>query len=385
MDYGKTLSTDIGFAVRHRSVAALVGAGVALALSTPLALHAQDGARATPALTVTAAKVERQMWPEEVRAAGAVEPWQEAVVSAQIGGQRLVEILAEIGDAVRAGQTLARFDAATLRAEEAELLASVAQAEAALREAEANRARAVALRERNLVSEQDVTRQVTQADVARAQLAAAQARLATKRLQLGYTAVVAPDAGVVSARSATLGAVAQPGDELFRLIRQGRLEWRGELTAQQLARVAPGAPVELALPGGERVTARVRQVAPTMRDETRLALIYADLPQGTGARAGMYAEGTVILDDTAALVVPSASVVIRDGRNYVFVLSGDDAGARVTATQVEVGRRVGNGVEIRAGLAERARVVEQGAGFLNDDDVVRVVAGTSAAVSGDAP
>jgi RND family efflux transporter MFP subunit len=306
-------------------------------------------------------------------------------VSAQIGGQRLVEIRAEIGDAVRAGQTLARFDAATLRAEEAELLASVAQAEAALREAEANRARAVALRERNLVSEQDVTRQVTQADVARAQLAAAQARLATKRLQLGYTAVVAPDAGVVSARSATLGAVAQPGDELFRLIRQGRLEWRGELTAQQLARVAPGAPVELALPGGERVTARVRQVAPTMRDETRLALIYADLPQGTGARAGMYAEGTVLLDDTAALVVPSASVVIRDGRNYVFVLSGDDAGARVTATQVEVGRRVGNGVEIRAGLAERTRVVEQGAGFLNDDDVVRVVAGTGAAVSGDAP
>lgn len=385
MDYGETLGTGTGFALRHRSVAALVGAGVALALSTPPALHAQDGARATPALTVTAAKVERQMWPEEVRAAGAVEPWQEAVVSAQIGGQRLVEILAEIGDAVRAGQTLARFDAATLRAEEAELLASVAQAEAALREAEANRARAVALRERNLVSEQDVTRQVTQADVARAQLAAAQARLATKRLQLGYTAVVAPDAGVVSARSATLGAVAQPGDELFRLIRQGRLEWRGELTAQQLARVAPGAPVELALPGGERVTARVRQVAPTMRDETRLALIYADLPQGTGARAGMYAEGTVLLDDTAALVVPSASVVIRDGRNYVFVLSGDDAGARVTATQVEVGRRVGNGVEIRAGLAERARVVEQGAGFLNDDDVVRVVAGTGAAVSGDAP
>jgi RND family efflux transporter MFP subunit len=385
MDYGETLGTGTGFALRHRSVAALVGAGVALALSTPPALHAQDGARATPALTVTAAKVERQMWPEEVRAAGAVEPWQEAVVSAQIGGQRLVEILAEIGDAVRAGQTLARFDAATLRAEEAELLASVAQAEAALREAEANRARAVALRERNLVSEQDVTRQVTQADVARAQLAAAQARLATKRLQLGYTAVAAPDAGVVSARSATLGAVAQPGDELFRLIRQGRLEWRGELTAQQLARVAPGAPVELALPGGERVTARVRQVAPTMRDETRLALIYADLPQGTGARAGMYAEGTVLLDDTAALVVPSASVVIRDGRNYVFVLSGDDAGARVTATQVEVGRRVGNGVEIRAGLAERARVVEQGAGFLNDDDVVRVVAGTGAAVSGDAP
>ncbi len=331
---------------------------------------AQDAA---PAMTVTAATVKREMWADETRAAGAIEPWQEAVVSAQVGGQRLVEILAEVGDSVRAGQVLARFDAATLRAEEAELVASVRQAAASLREAEANRDRALALKERNLLSEQEVTRQVTQADITLAQLAAAEARLATHRLELAYTEVKAPDAGVVSTRSATLGAVAQPGEELFRLIRQRRLEWRGELTAQQLARVAPGDAVELVLPGGETVTARVRQVAPTLRDETRLALVYADLPADTGARAGMYAEGRVLLAQTAALVVPAASVVIRDGRSYVFSLSGEDGGARVTARQVEVGRRAGDGVEIRAGVAPGTRIVEQGAGFLNDGDLVRVV------------
>jgi RND family efflux transporter MFP subunit len=313
------------------------------------------------------------MWPEELRAAGAIEPWQEAVVSAQVGRQRLVEIGAEVGDVVTAGQVLARFDTATLRAEEAELRASVQQAEAALREAESNRERALALEQRNLLSDVDVTRQVTQADVARAQLTAAEARLATKRLELSYTEVKAPDAGVVSARVATLGAVPQSGDELFRLIRQGRLEWRGELTAQQLARVAIGDTVQLALPGGESVTARVRQIAPSMRGETRLALVYADLPAGTGARAGMYAEGTVLLAETSALVVPSASVVIRDGRNYVFVLAGEDGNPRVTARQVEVGRRVGNGIEVRSGLEAGVRVVEQGAGFLNDGDVVRVI------------
>jgi RND family efflux transporter MFP subunit len=348
---------------------------VALALSPCTRSRAQAGA-AAPALTVTVANATQETWPDTVRATGAIEPWQEAIVSAQIGGQRVVEVLAEVGDTVSAGQVLARFDAATLRAEEAELKAGVQQAQASLAEAEANRERAMALKERNLLSDQDVTRQVTQADVARAQLAGAEARLASKRLQLKYTELVAPDAGVVSARSATLGAVVPVGQELFRLIRQGRLEWRGELTAQQLARVAPGADVELALPNGEHMTARVRQLAPTMSDASRLATVYADLPKDSGARAGMYAEGTVLLAKTTALVVPAASVVIRDGHHYVFALPEEAATARVVAQQVEIGRRVGDRVEVTAGLAPNARLVEQGAGFLNDGDVVRIAAGT---------
>lgn len=346
----------------------LVWFGAAVALAG--VAHAQPDA--APALTVTAAAAERQLWPDMLRATGAIEPWQEAVVSAQVGGQRLVEILAEVGDSVRAGQVLARFDTATLRAEEAELTASVQQAQASLLEAEANRERALALKERNLLSAQDVTRQVTQADVARAQLAAAEARLASKRLQLKYAEVVAPDAGVVSARSATLGDVAQVGAELFRLIRQSRLEWRGELTAQQLARVTVGADVELALPDGTRTKARVRQIAPMLSERSRLATVYADLPSGSQARAGMYAEGTVLLEQTPAVVVPSTSIVIRDGRSLVFALDATGEVAKVVARQVQVGRRMGDLVEIREGVALGERIVAQGAGFLNDGDVVRV-------------
>jgi RND family efflux transporter MFP subunit len=378
MDYDAP-SSAAALTARRILVSSALALGIIALL--PLSLVAQEGA--VPALTVTVAKSTVEQWPEEVRATGAIEPWQEAVVSAEVGGQRLVEILAEVGDRVRAGQVLARFDPATLRAEEVELRASVQQAEAALREAEANRERALALREQRLISEQEATRLLTQADVARAQLAGSEARLATQRLRLSFTDVEAPDAGVVSARSATLGAVAQTGEELFRLIRQSRLEWRGELTAQQLARVGPGAAVVLSLPGGEQVSARVRQVAPTLRDETRLALLYADLPADTAARAGMYAEGTILLGETPAVVVPSASVVIRDGRNYVFTLAEEGAAARVAARPVEVGRRAGDRVELRTGLEAGVRVVEQGAGFLNDGDLVRVVATPRSAGSGD--
>ena len=343
------------------------------ALGAPADPIAAQSAPAATALTVTAVVARQEQWPDSVRATGAIEPWQEAVVSAQVGGQRLVEILAEVGETVRAGQVLARFDTATLRAEEAELAANVQQAQASLLEAEANRERALALQERNLLSAQEANRQVTQADVARAQLAGAEARIASKRLQLKYAEVVAPDAGVVSARSAMLGSVVPLGNELFRLIRQNRLEWRGEVTAPQLGRVAVGAEVQLALPNGTHTTARVRQIAPTLRDTSRLALIYADLPATSDARAGMYAEGNVLLADTTALVVPAASVVIRDGRSYVFALDGPDTAAHVTARQVLTGRRREDRIEIRDGLAASARIVARGAGFLNDGDVVRIV------------
>ena len=60
-----------------------------------------------------------------------------------------------------------------------------------------------------------------------------------QQLRLRQTRVLAPDNGVISARSATVGAVLPAGQELFRLIRQGRLEWRAEVAAADLARLKP--------------------------------------------------------------------------------------------------------------------------------------------------
>ena len=110
-----------------------------------------------------------------------------------------------------------------------------------------------------------------------------------------------------------------------------------------------------------------------MNAASRLATVYADVAAGSSARAGMYAEGTLLLAKTEALVVPATSIVIRDGRNYVFVLPDEGATKRVVAQAVQIGRRVGDAVEIREGLKPGARVVQQGAGFLNDGDIVRVV------------
>jgi RND family efflux transporter MFP subunit len=325
-----------------------------------------------PALTITAANPRLVTWPVTVSASGSVAPWQEASIGARVGGLALSDIRVNVGDKVRRGQVLARFDADLLRADESQLAAGVVQAEATAAQADANRARALALKESGGISEQDILQNVTLGTTARAAVVSAQAQLASKQLQLRYAEVLAPDDGTISARSAALGAVTPAGQELFRLIRQDRLEWRGELTAPQLSQIAAGQRVSLTLPDGDRAFATVRQTAPSLDGQTRLGTVFADLDRGSGARSGMYANGEIATSERKALAVPAASVVIRDGHSYVLRLQPDGHMAKVSLQPVTVGRRLGAETEIVQGLVSADRVAVVGAGFLNEGDLVRV-------------
>ncbi|MDM0005226.1 efflux RND transporter periplasmic adaptor subunit [Variovorax sp. J22G73] len=355
-------------------------AGTALALLASAAVLGFGGPRkkttvpaaAIAALTVQSATAREVPWPATLDASGAIAPWQETVVGTQVAGLRLVELRVNVGDTVRRGQLLARFDADTLRADCDQLQAALDQAVAQAAQATTNRDRALKLQGSGGISEQEVLQHVTQADSARAQVGAARAQLASRRLQLRHAEVLAPDDGVISARSATLGAVGTVGQELFRLIRQGRLEWRGELTATQFSQAERGQQVVLALPDGRSVEARVRQLAPTLDAQTRLGLVYADLAAGGPARAGMYAGGSILLAQRPALVVPAASLLLRDGRTHVLKLTGTQRMQRVVLQTVVAGRRRADEAEIVQGLAAGERVVARGAGFLNDGDTVRL-------------
>jgi RND family efflux transporter MFP subunit len=337
-------------------VLVLVG-GAAFALANRQDEVIKDKSPA-PAMTVTSAMPRPLQWSDTFEASGSIAPWQEAIVGTQIGGYRLIDVRANVGDQVKKGQLLAAIDADLLRAD-------LAQLQATWEEAEADRERALKLKSTGAVSEQEVVQLITRAKRAAASLEA-------KQLELRYTKIVAPDDGAISSRTATVGAVMPVGQELFRLIRANRLEWRGELTAAQLARVRAGLRIQLNLPDGGIAGATVRQTAPALDPQSRLGIVYADLDAGSRARAGMYASGQVVLENTPALVVPAESVVIRDGRNYVVALDGAGATPKVVLLPVTVGRRSGREVEVARGLDPQQRVVVRGAGLLNDGDVVRV-------------
>ena len=114
-------------------------------------------------------------------------------------------------------------------------------------------------------------------------------------------------------------------------------------------------------------------IAPSVDPQTRSALVYVDLPSSAGkgspARAGMFARGEFDLGASNALTVPQRALVVRDGFNYVFRLGADN---RVSQLKVQTGRLAGERVEVVSGLPADARIVVNGAGFLNDGDLVRV-------------
>ena len=333
----------------------------------------QPQAAVRPALTVTTVLPQRVNLPISLAANGNIAAWQEASVGAEAGGLRLTQVHANVGDRVRKGQLLATLSGDSLQAEVAQSRASLIEAQAAAADASNNAQRARTLEGTGSLSAVQINQYLTAEKTAQARVEAAQALLAAREVRLTQTQVLAPDSGIISARGATVGAVVSAGTELFRLIRQGRLEWRAEVTSSELGRLTTGTTAQVTAASGARLAGRIRMIGPTVDTQTRSALVYVDLaplPGEGAALAGMYARGEFDLGATPALAVPQAAVVVRDGFSYVYRLDADN---RVSQTKVRTGRLVGDRLEILGGLAPDARIVAAGAGFLNDGDVVRVV------------
>jgi len=323
-----------------------------------------------PALTVTVTTPQRQDWPLRLSGAGSIAAWQEVVVASEVGGWRLVEVAAQVGDRVQRGQLLARLSTDMINTEMSQTRASLAEARALLAEATANADRARELRPTGVYSLQQTQQILTAEETAKARVASFEARLKSDQFRLAQTRIVAPDDGVISARNALEGAVAQPGQELFRLIRRGRIEWRAELSAADLSRVKPGMPVALTTPSGQPVKGTVRVVAPTVDPATRNGQVLIDLQPGSDAKPGMFARGEIDVGQAGGWTLPQTAVTLRDGFSQVMRVGPD---ARVSVVRVTLGRRNGDRIEITGGLPNDARVVASGGAFLADGDLVKIV------------
>jgi RND family efflux transporter MFP subunit len=363
-------------------LAAVVATAGLMAVAQDKKAAATAASAPRPALTVAMATPQRANLPLTLAANGSLAAWQEASVGAEAGGLRLTEVRVNVGDSVRKGQVLAVFATETLNAEAAQGRAALAEAEAAAAEAAANAERARALQPTGALSAAQINQFLTADKTAQARVQAARATLEAQNVRLAQSQVLAPDDGLISARTATVGAVVPNGAELFRLIRQGRLEWRAEVTSAELARLQVGTPATVTAASGTRLQGRVRMLAPTVDPQTRNGLVYVDVTPvatpglPTRAMAGMFARGEFQLGGTSALTLPQSAVVVRDGFSYVMQLGEGD---RVSARKVQTGRMVGERIEITGGLEPNARVVASGGSFLSDGDVVRIAAAASPA------
>ncbi len=319
--------------------------------------------------------------PLQVRApvAGSVAAWEEASVGAEANGLRLTEVKVNVGDTVRRGEVLARFSPEVIQAELGEAAAAVALADAEANEAAANLQRAQVLDASGAIARQQFNQYQAVALTTRARLDSAQAVAQRARLRLVQTQVLAPSDGVISSRTATVGAVVPAGHELFRLIRDGRLEWRAMVSSADLRALQPGQRAYITVPGAGSLEGRVRTLGPMIDAATRSGLAYVDLPADAPLRAGAFVQGHIAVGEESVLTLPQAAVLLRDGFNYVMQVGQD---GKVLTRRVEVGRRSDGRVELVSGLDPSDAVVASGLGLLNDGDLVRVLSVAAAGKAG---
>lgn len=330
---------------------------------------ATSASSAKPALTVMVIQPELQNWKQNFTANGNIAAWQEVVIGSELSGQRITKVNVNVGDSVQRGQVLAEINSESIRAELATAKANYAEAKAVLADASINNQRIQQLKNTGAISQQEATKYLTSQSTAQARLDAAKAQIDSNQLRLTQTQVIAPDHGVISARTATVGSLAQTGQELFRLIRDNRLEWRAEVTSTDLYKLKKGMTAHIISPDPSRsaVSGSVRMIAPVIDPQTRYGLVYVDIPTTDAVRMGMFVKGEFDLGEKPALTVPQTAVLLRDGFSYVFIVNKDN---RVTQQKVTLGRRLNDRVEI-VDLAANTQLVASGTGFLSDGDLIK--------------
>ncbi len=344
-----------------------------LALSFVSIAETPKPTNVTPALTVTVIKPQLTKFPQQLSANGNIAAWQEAIIGSEANGLRLTNVLVNVGDLVKKGQLLADFATETIDADLMQAKASLLEAEATGREAINNADRARTLQNTGAMSNQQIEQYTTAAETAKARIEVAKAAVNTQQIRLKQTKIFAPDSGVISARNATVGAVVGAGAELFRLIRQSRLEWRAEVISSDLPKIKIGMLANIIAADGSRLTGKVRKLSPTVDMQTRNTIVYVDLPANS-VKAGMFAKGDFAMGQSNALSVPQQALVLRDGFNYVFVVKNmKNQQAKVGQIKVQTGKRIGNLVEIVSGLTANQSIVASGGAFLSDNDTVKIV------------
>ena len=327
------------------------------------------------ALTVNAVQPSPRDIPGSLRSYGSIAAWQETVIGAEVNGLRLSEVKAQIGDKVKKGQILAVFDNRGILTDLAQSQAAVAEAEANLAEARIKSRHAQQVSNSGALSEMQVIEFVTGEKTAAAKLQSMKAQLEKTQLQEQYTKVIAGDNGIISARNAVLGSVVTQGQELFRLIRQNRLEWQAEVATEELAQLAPGIAVTVTVPGFPKAHGKIRALAPTVDVKNRKAVVFVDLPDASpqGLRPGMFARGEFQLAAHTGMTLPQESLCLRDGFNYAFKIAKQSDGTTQAArVKLELGTRAGDWVEVLSDITADQYFVASGACFLNDGDTVTV-------------
>ncbi len=297
---------------------------------------------------------------------GAVVSNNDAQIAAQVDG-RLIHV-AQIGDRVSKGDVIAKIDDTLIALQVDELQASVQSGKSNYQFLQDEVVRKQALAKQNLSSKTDFEQTVNNRDMAKATLAAQQARLGQMRQRLAFTKILAPFDAVVTTRLSKLGEVVSNGTKVLQLVETANLEITAQVPLTVYQFVRPGSELDVKSPLGQ-TRATVRTVVPVANNrshlmELRLTLAESQWPVGLDVRVAVPTGKTENL-----LVVHRDAIVLRRGGNAVFRINADNKSKRVP---VELGIASGSLIAISGGVKEGDNIVIRGSERLQDGQQVAI-------------
>lgn len=331
--------------------------------------------------TVTVASAATTNLPRIITASGTVTAWEEVPVGAETGGLVATAVYVDEGAYVRQGQPLVQLNDALLRAQLRQQQAGVQTAEANVARDDAALARSQELKERGFLSQASLDTALANQRASAANLASARASLSETQTRLSQATLRAPVSGLIISRSVTRGQIVQAGTEMFRMVRDGRLELDAQVPETELALIRAGQTATISSDQLGQTTGRVRIVTPEVNADNRLGVARIALAGAGGFRPGMFAKAQIDVGAQPTITVPTASILYRENRSGVFVLMTN---GHVRFQQVNVLSRAEDRTSV-TGLNAGAQVVVDGAGFLGDGDRVNVVPTRAPAAAAAAP
>lgn len=331
--------------------------------------------------TVSAATAAEVALPRVIVASGSVSAWEEVPVGAETGGLTAVGVYVDEGAYVRQGQVLVKLNDALLQAQLRQQQAGVQTAEANAARDDAALGRAQELKQRGFLSQASLDTALANQRASQANLASARAALSEIRTRLSQAEIKAPVSGLIISRNVTKGQIVEAGTQLFRMVRDGRLELDAQVPETDLPALRAGQTATITSNEGVTTTGTIRIVTPEVDAQTRLGLARITLSPGSGLKPGMFARAAIDAGAQPATVVPTGAVLYRNNKAGVFVLGADNA---ASFRPVTVLSRRDDQTSV-SGVEPGVRVVVQGAGFLSDGDKVTVSTGQPAAAPAAAP
>ncbi|MDC7683892.1 efflux RND transporter periplasmic adaptor subunit [Asticcacaulis sp. BYS171W] len=307
--------------------------------------------------------------PGLITGSGSIGAWQEAPIGAEVGGLTATAVLVDEGQYVKQGQPLLKMNDAGLRAQYSQAEAGVSSAKAQAVEAQRAYQRYKELFDKGYASQAALDQKEAAHKTALAQVATAEASRTEVGTRLNQTVVRAPVSGLITSRTAVAGQIVSPGVELFRIVRDNRIELNMEVVETELNLIKPGMSATVTNDMGDTVSGTVRVVTPAINAETRLGYARIAIPATAGFKPGQFGRGSINVGDRNVVSIPQKAVVYKDNRSGVFVI---DTKNKAVFRAVTLGPVTGDTVVLRDGVTPGEKVVTTGAGFLNDGDTVTV-------------